>query len=131
MGAPDEVAEAARRLVAAFGSHRRADYFACFATDATFVFYTTAAFLGSRAEYEAEFDRWEADGFLVLSCDSTDQRVQVAGDAGVFTHRVATRALVGGEEVASDERETIVFRRERDGRWLAIHEHLSAMPTPS
>ncbi|MEX2136389.1 MAG: nitrilase-related carbon-nitrogen hydrolase [Chloroflexota bacterium] len=108
-----------------------ADYFAHFAPDATFVFYTTAAFLGARAEYEAEFDRWEADGFRVLSCDSSDQRVQVAGDAAVFTHRVATRAIIGGEEVASDERETIVFRREPDGRWLAIHEHLSATPAAS
>src|SRR5688572_8531087 len=101
MTAADEVGEAARRLVAAFGSHRRADYFSCFATDATFVFYTTAAFLGSRPEYEAEFDRWEADGFRVLSCDSSDQRVQLAGDVGVFTHRVATRTMVGGEEVVS------------------------------
>jgi ketosteroid isomerase-like protein len=55
--------------------------------------------------------------------------VQVAGDAAVFTHRVATRAMSGGDEVASDERETIVFRRDADRRWLAIHEHLSATPS--
>ena len=125
------VADAARRLVEAFGAHRRADYFACFAPEATFVFYTTPAFLGSRAEYEAEFGRWEADGFRVLSCTSADQRVQVSGDAAVFTHRVATRATFGSEEVETDERETIVFRREPDGRWMAIHEHLSAMPGES
>ncbi len=55
--------------------------------------------------------------------------MQLAGDVAVFTHRVSTRALSGGEEVTTDERETIVFRREADGRWLAIHEHLS--PTPA
>jgi ketosteroid isomerase-like protein len=123
-----EVLTAARRLVEAFGAHRREEYFACFAQDATFVFYTTPAVLGSRAEYEAEFDRWERDGFRVLECTSRDQLVQLAGNAAVFSHRVATRAMSGGAEVSSDERETIVFRREGDGRWLAIHEHLS--PTP-
>lgn len=92
------------------------------------MFYTTPIVLGSRAAYEAEFTRWEQDGFRVLGCGSQDQVVQLAGDVAVFTHRVATRALNGGEEVTSDERETIVFRREGDGRWLAIHEHLSATP---
>jgi len=93
------------------------------------VFYTTPTVLGSRAEYEAEFSRWEHDGFRVLSCTSHDQLVQRAGDVAVFTHRVSTRALSAGEEVTTDERETIVFRREADGRWLAMHEHLSATPS--
>jgi ketosteroid isomerase-like protein len=26
------------------------------------------------------------------------------------------------------ERETIVFRRHADGRWLGVHEHLSSQP---
>jgi ketosteroid isomerase-like protein len=125
-----EILAAARRLVEAFGAHRRAEYFACFAPDATFVFYTTPMVLGSRAAYEAEFTRWEEDGFRVLGCDSSDQLVQVIGDVAVFTHRVSTRAMSGGEAVTSDERETIVFRRETDGLWLAIHEHLSPTPTP-
>jgi uncharacterized protein (TIGR02246 family) len=125
-GDVEAVLAAARRLVDAFGAHRREAYFSCFAPDATFIFHTTAAVLRSRAEYEAEFGRWEVDGFRVLECTSRDQLVQLAGGAAVFTHRVATRALSGAEEVASDERETIVFRREPDGAWLAIHEHLSA-----
>lgn len=124
-----DVLSAARRLVDAFGAHRREEYFACFAPDATFVFYTTPGVLGSRAAYEAEFTSWEVDGFRVIGCKSQDQLVQLAGDVAVFTHRVSTRALSGGEEVTTDERETIVFRRETHGRWLAIHEHLS--PTPA
>lgn len=125
----DEVLAAARHLVEAFGDHRRDDYFACFAPEATFIFHTTPAVLRSRAAFEAEWDRWVAeDGFRVLSCRSEDQDVQLAGDVAIFTHRVATRASIGGEESDSDERETIVFRRDGTGRWLAIHEHLS--PTP-
>lgn len=125
-----DVLAAARRLVEAFGAHRREEYFACFAPDATFVFYTTPTVLGSRAEYETEFTRWEQDGFRVLGCSSQDQLVQLVDTVAVFTHRVSTRALSGGDEVTTDERETIVFRRETDGRWLAIHEHLSPTPTP-
>lgn len=124
-----DVLSAARSLVEAFGAHRRGEYFAFFAPDATFVFYTTPRVLGSRAEYETEFTDWERDGFRVLGCTSHDQLVQVVDDVAVFTHRVSTHALIGGEEVTTEERETIVFRRETDGRWLAIHEHLS--PTPA
>lgn len=127
--AVEQVLSAARQLVDAFGSHRRDEYFASFAPDATFIFHTTPGVLGSRAEFEAEWDRWEReDGFQVLECSSRDQNVQMAGDVAIFTHRVATRVRSVGETLTSDERETIVFRRDAGGRWLAIHEHLS--PTP-
>lgn len=126
----DQVLAAARHLLEAFGAHRRDEYFACFAEDATFIFYTTPNVLGARAAFEAEWDRWvREDGFAVLECTSGDQTVQMVGGAvAIFTHSVSTRARGQGEERTSDERETIVFRREGDGRWLAIHEHLS--PTP-
>lgn len=125
-----DVANAAAKLVAAFASHNRAEYFACFAPDATFVFHTTPAVLKSRAAFEEEWDRWEEeDAFHVLSCDSREQIVQELGtDAAVFIHRVATKASFGGELLETEERETIVFRREPDGQWLAVHEHLSPAP---
>lgn len=123
------VLDAADACVAAFGRHDRDAYFACFAPDATFVFHTTPGVLVGRAAWEAEWDRLVAeDGFRVLACASSDRRVQLVGDAAVFSHRVHTTAAFGGETVESDERETIVFARDADGRWLAVHEHLS--PTP-
>ncbi len=126
----DQVLAAAQNLLAAFGANRRDEYFACFAEGATFIFYTTSNVLGSRAAFEAEWNRWvREDGFAVLDCTSREQTVQMVGDdAAIFTHSVSTRARSQGEARTSDERETIVFRREEDGRWLAIHEHLS--PTP-
>jgi ketosteroid isomerase-like protein len=125
----DRVLEAAAHLVAAFGSHRRDEYFDCFDPGATFVFYSGPNVLGSRAAFEAEWDRWVQDeGFRVLSCESRDQAVQLFGDVAIFTHRVATRQTFGGHEVTADERETIVFNRHEDDRWLAVHEHLSPMP---
>lgn len=56
----------------------------------------------------------------------TVRRVQDLGDAAVFTHDVRTRVRMPAGEETLHERETIVFAREEDGRWLAVHEHLSA-----
>ena len=124
-----EVLEAAAALVAAFGRHDVAAYFGAFTPEATFTFYTAPAPLRSRADYEALWATWEReDGFQVLSCESSDPFVQVvggSGDVGIFTHRVSTvvRTSAGTETLL--ERETIVFAKGSDGRWLAVHEHLS------
>lgn len=124
-----EVLAAADALVGAFASGDSAAYFACFAPEATFVFHTTPQRLGSRAAYEALWEKWvEGDGFAVVSCESSHQHVQVLGpDAAVFAHDVATVIEVGGGREDQSERESIVFAR-REGVWMAVHEHLS--PTP-
>lgn len=131
----DEVLAAAAACVVAFGSHDTEDYFACFHPEATFLFHSSGRLLGSRAEYEAEWAAWEADGFRVLGCTSTDRRVDLWGDVAVLTHRVATtvRTSADGPEEEQQERETIVFRRDpgHPGRWLGVHEHLSVDPGPS
>jgi ketosteroid isomerase-like protein len=128
MTTQEQVLEAAGRLVEAFGSHEVATYFDSFAEDATFVFHTNPELLGSRAEYEAVWSAWESDGFRVEGCTSSDQRVHVVTpDVAVFTHSVSTR--LAGEQEPQRERETIVFRRDPSGRWLGVHEHLSADPT--
>lgn len=125
----NDVKTAAAALVAAFGSGDVERYFSCFAEDATFVFHTTDRVLGSREEYRREWRRWEdEDGFRVLSCDSSDQRVQEFGDVAVFVHRVRTRVRVNAGEETLCERETIVFRRHSGGGWIAVHEHLSPDP---
>jgi uncharacterized protein (TIGR02246 family) len=125
---PGEVSAAAAAIVAAFGRHDPRAYFALFAPEATFVFHTTPQRLNSRAEYQAEWAKWEKeDGFRVRSCKSSDQRVQVLGDAAVFTHTVVTEISTKQGPTTMRERETIVFRRDR-GKWIAVHEHLSPLP---
>jgi ketosteroid isomerase-like protein len=125
--AEEQVLEAADRLVAAFGEGRVDDYFACFHPRATFVFYTAERRLESTAEWRELWD-WlvREEGFEVLECSSSGRRVQEFGDAAVFTHDVETRVstFAGGEEILR-ERETIVFVRQDEGSWLAVHEHLS------
>jgi ketosteroid isomerase-like protein len=124
-----DVRAAADGLVAAFAAGRVDDYFACFHPDATFVFHTAPDRLDSAAEYRALWERWARDdGFQVLACASTGARVQLVGDgAAVLTHDVATRVRTTAGEEDLRERETIVFAL-RDGRWLAVHEHLSPAP---
>jgi ketosteroid isomerase-like protein len=89
---------AAADLVAAFGSHDTRRYFDAFAPEATFLFHAEPALVPNRAAYEAMWADWERDGFRVLSCRSVEPRVDL---------------------------ETIIFRRDPEGRWLGVHEHLS------
>lgn len=123
-----EVLAAAAELVRAFGSHDKSAYFTCFAPEATFIFHNHPATLQSRGEYEQLWDEWERrDAFRVLDCRSSNQGVAMFGTMALFTHDVRSRTISSGGESTSNERETIVFAR-RDGRWLAVHEHLSAAP---
>ncbi|MBT2468018.1 nuclear transport factor 2 family protein [Streptomyces sp. ISL-66] len=126
-----QVRAAAAELIAAFAAHDTARYFAAFGPDATFVFHTEPRFLATRAAYEARWRSWEADGFRVLGCRTRDTEVRMVGEGvAVLTHRVSTRLatkdIPEGQELR--ERETVVFRRAPDDRWLVVHEHLSPEP---
>jgi uncharacterized protein (TIGR02246 family) len=124
-----EVRAAAQRLVAAFGSGRLDEYFACFTDDACFVFHNTPERLESVGAYRQLWDRWvREDGFRVTGCISSGARVQVLGDAAVWVHDVGTDVVTHAGAETLHERETIVFARQADGRWLAVHEHLSPAP---
>ena len=126
MNATDSVLAAAAKIVDDFGHHRTAEYFAGFAADATFMFYTHTERLASRAAYETLWAKWESeDGFKVHGCRSSHQKVQLIGDdAAVFTHLVSSDIEFAGEVSTIEERETIVFAKHGD-HWLAVHEHLS------
>ena len=131
----DEVLGAAADLVSAFARNDREAYFGAFSADASFVFYTLPQPLLNRDAYQALWDSWRRDeGFEVLSCTSSNAFVSLHGDMAVFVHDVATELRMHGEQLFSQERETIVFKRqassaqEQQGLWLACHEHLSAMP---
>jgi ketosteroid isomerase-like protein len=123
----EHVQQAANELIAAFAGNDTEAYFAAFSEDATFLFYTLPAPLLSRAAYQEVWKGWQADGFAVLDCQSSNAHISLQGDVAIFMHDVATRVRFGSEENQFHERETIVFRHD-DGRWLACHEHLSTQP---
>lgn len=126
-GPVDEVAVRAAfdHLVRAFGEGDLPAYFAAFHPQASFVFHTTPRRLEGVADYQAEWNRWVADdGFAVLGCQSTDARIQVWGELAVVSHSVETTTRTHAGVARTHERETIVFHRQANGRWLAVHEHL-------
>ncbi|HEX8595267.1 MAG TPA: nuclear transport factor 2 family protein [Pseudomonas sp.] len=122
------VLHAAADLVTAFAANNRKAYFDAFSVDATFVFYNLEKPLLSRDAWQALWDSWRLDGFEILSCHSSHQQVNLLGDTAIFLHDVTTELRVQGEQSVSHERETIVFARQASGEWLAVHEHLSAIP---
>jgi len=125
------VLAAADALVAAFGRHDAKAYFDAFSPSATFLFYNLDRILADRAAYEAEWALWgNRDGFRVKSCRSTDRTVQLVGEIAIFTHAVETALTIAGKDLTNHERETILFAQQPDGAWIAMHEHLSAVPIP-
>jgi ketosteroid isomerase-like protein len=125
----DDVPAAVDAIVSAFAEGRLGDYFAAFHPECTFVFYTADRRLESVQEYRRLWERWvREDGFEVVSCSTTDTRVQRWAQVAVVTHTVRTRVRSREGEQDLDERETIVLARQPDGRWLGVHEHLSPAP---
>ena len=123
----DQVMAASDKLVAAFAATDTAAYFDCFSSDATFIFHPEPARLNDRSAYENLWASWLADGWRVVSCESSDRLVQIYGNTAVFSHTVDTVTAVGAERTSSRERESIVYVRDGD-RVIAVHEHLSPDP---
>lgn len=113
MNERDEVLDAAADLVSAFARNDRDAYFGAFSAHASFVFYTLPEPLLSRDAYQVLWDSWRRDeGFEVLSCTSSNAFVNLQGDVAIFIHDVATELRMNGEQSFSQERETIVFKRQ-------------------
>ncbi len=128
ISAEAEVEAAAVALLDAFAANDRPRYFASFVPEASFVFPIVDHVMRSRAEYEAEWQRWIAtDDFTVTECLSTDRIIQVHGDFGIFIHRTVTRSTGRSGGATLHERETILFKKI-NGQWLAVHEHVSPLP---
>ena len=122
----EEVHSAAGRLMEAFSTGDEERYFDCFHPDATFLFHGVEP-IGSRADYRALVRTWKDEhGFRVLSSESREADIRLFGDTAILTHRVTTNQVWDGEEAMLRERESIVFQRQGDGGWLAIHEHLAS-----
>lgn len=123
-----QVLAAADAIVAAFTATNTEAYFAGFAPEASFVFHPEDARLNSRAEYEALWAGWLADGWRVTDCRSSDRLVQPFPGGAVFTHTVSTSIDSADGPASYTERETIVFRVAEGDALIAIHEHLSTVP---
>lgn len=123
-----EVLRAVDAIVNAFAATDTNAYFAAFAPDATFIFHPENHRLDSRAEYEATWNSWLAEGWSVADCVSSDRLVQTFPGGAVFSHTVDTTVTTKEGTESYRERESIIFRHLGEGNLLAIHEHLSTVP---
>ncbi len=127
-----QVLSAAGHLLGVFGENRVEDYFACFTPEATFIFHGLERRLASVAEYRSAWAGWVRDLDLkILGASAQQQSVDfIAPGVALYTHSVqVTASTVHGVEQRR-ERETVVFVRQPDQRWLGVHEHLSKDPNP-
>jgi len=128
----EAVLAAASGIVDAFAATDGDRYFAAFAPDASFLFHTEPERLADRAAYERLWAGWQAGGWRVVSCTSSDPLVQSFPGGAVFTHTVDTTVDTGEGTESYRERESIVFRADgadaAGTRLVAVHEHLSPMP---
>lgn len=127
-----QVLAAAAHLLDAFGQNRVEDYFACFTPDATFIFHGLDRRLASIADYRTAWAGWVHDLDLrILGAWSRQQTIDfIAPGVALFTHSVQVKASTTNGIDNRRERETVVFVRQPDGRWLGVHEHLSKDPNP-
>jgi ketosteroid isomerase-like protein len=124
-----QVLEAYERLVSAFREGRWDDKFVCFAPEATVV--DGAQWFGSLDEYRSAWEQWVAkqqDGSAILSVDTSVMKLHMLGDVAVLVHSIHLRQQTNEGEETAHERETIVFAKQPDGRWLIVHQHLSPQP---
>jgi ketosteroid isomerase-like protein len=52
-------------------------------------------------------------------------KLHMLGDVAVLVHSIHMRQRTDEGEETAHERETIVFAKQSDGRWLVVHQHLS------
>jgi ketosteroid isomerase-like protein len=121
----EEVAAAAERIVQACTLMDREIYFDGFDPSATFIFHSCPSVLTVRTDYESAWDEWVRGGWRILSCQSHNPLIRVAGETAVFTHDVETHVEQDRAVETLHERETIVFARQTNGAVVAIREHLS------
>lgn len=117
--------QVAQEIVNSYAAFDKEQYFAKFAPECTFIFPGMPR-IENRDEYEQMWAEWEHEGWRVISCTSTNQRVACAGNSAVFSHVVDTEIREGRESRSLHEIETIVLALV-EGQVLAVHEHLSSL----
>ena len=114
---------------AAFARNDAEAYFAAFSEDASFIFHNWPQPL--RRARPKVVGALATRGRLRSAGVRIQQYLrQPARRPGDLQPRCRHRLRLQGTESLNRERETILFRLEQqEGRWLACHEHLSAMPS--
>ena len=126
--AADDVKAATARWIDAFNRKSATDIVALYAKDAVF-FGTSSPVLRDSPELVQDyFKSLSTLGDATISVG--DQRVQVFGDMAINTGYYTRTSMQNGAQVRNPARFTFVYAK-RDGRWLIVNHHSSALPTPT
>jgi uncharacterized protein (TIGR02246 family) len=120
-----EIDAATQRWISAFNRKSSADIVALYAKDAVF-FGTSSPVLRDKPELVQDyFKSLPSLGDATISLG--EHRVQVFGDIAVSTGFYTRSAIEDGKTVSNPARFTFVYAK-RDGHWLIVNHHSSALP---
>lgn len=87
-----------------------------------------APLVRGREELDALRDARPADAPMPSEIDAHDPVIEVFGDVGVVRHLLTVRYPPGAGRAEQRIRNTGVWRRHADGRWLCVHNHEDLLP---
>jgi uncharacterized protein (TIGR02246 family) len=120
-----EIDAATQRWISAFNRKSTTDIVALYAKDAV-LFGTSSPVLRDKTELVQDyFKSLPSLGNATISLG--EHRVQVFGDIAVSTGFYTRSAIEDGKTVSNPARFTFVYAK-RDGRWLIVNHHSSALP---
>lgn len=122
-----DVEQATARWIDAFNRKSSRDIVALYAPDAVF-FGTSSPVLRDKPELVVDYFKGLAslgDAKIALE----DHRVQLHGDLAISTGFYTRTSVENGQAVRSPARFSFVYQK-RNGQWLIINHHSSALPTP-
>ncbi len=120
-----QVKAATARWIDAFNRKSATDIVALYATDAVFFGTSSPVLRDTPALVRDYFKALPTMGDATISIG--DQRVQVFGDVAIHSGYYTRTSMQGATPVHNPARFTFVYTR-RDGRWLIVNHHSSALP---
>lgn len=120
-----DVAAATNAWIEAFASHDAARIATLYAPDAVFWGTNSPTIRDTPALVQAYFENLKNRPTVRLVID--EQHIRVYGDTAVNTGRYSVHEVKDGQPTVRPLRFSFTYHR-RDGRWLIVSHHSSAMP---
>lgn len=120
-----DVAAATNAWIEAFASHDAGRIAALYAPDAVFWGTNSPTIRDTPAHVRAYFENLKDRPTVRLVID--EQHIRVYGDTAVNTGRYSVHEVKDGQPTVRPLRFSFTYHR-RDGRWLIVSHHSSAMP---
>jgi ketosteroid isomerase-like protein len=132
--AEQEIRDAVKQIVAAYGANDVEKYFSFYAPDMTVLRAT------GRWTTQGYHERWKqvvGSGGGVASADVVDLQVQLspAGDSAVASYQMPVKPRYASAEAAKGQPTEIIYYMtdvyfRRNGRWEIVHLHWTVQPPP-